>query len=304
MNDKSDQRLRLTLRQLEAFVAIARAGTARAGAERIARSQSAASAALAELEAALGVTLFERSARRLRLNEQGRALLPQAAALLGQAAELEALFDSGPAAPLSVAASLTIGEYLLPGLLAAWQRAHPRNPVRLQIANTAAVTAALAAHEADVGFIEGPQAHPALRVLPWLTDELVIVAAPAHPLAAGPVGRAQLAAATWILREPGSGTRQATDQWLLGALGTLQVAFELGSTEAIKRLAMAGAGVACLSRHTVAEALEQGRLVELRTRLPAARRRLAVVLRRDQRLGRVAQDFVAFGQAWRPGAVP
>ena len=107
------------------------------------------------------------------------------------------------------------------------------------------------------------------------------------------MGVRPLSGASWILRELGSGTRQATDDWLLGHLGTINVEFELDSTEAIKRLVMAGAGLACLSRHTVAESLAQGSLAELRTRLPAARRRLAIVTGRDKRLGRVTQDFIA-----------
>ena len=92
MIDKSNQqlfqRLRLNLRQLEVFLATARGGSTRAAADRIARSQSAASTSLAEFEAALGVELFDRIGRRLLLNENGRALLPKAHALVEQAAEL------------------------------------------------------------------------------------------------------------------------------------------------------------------------------------------------------------------------
>lgn len=292
MIDRTDQRLRLTLRQLEVFVATARDGSTRAAAARVARSQSAASAALAELEASLGAPLFDRIGRRLVLNENGRALLPGAIAQLEQGAELQSLFTAEHRAPLRMAASLTIGEYLLPPHIAGWKLEHPRCPVRLVIGNTSAVIAAVVALEVDVGFIEGAQTHPDLRVQPWLSDELVIVAAPTHPLARGPAGVRQLAEAGWILRELGSGTRQASDSWLLERLGPLQVEFELGSTEAIKRLAAAGAGLACLSRHAVAAELAAGTLVELRTRLPAARRRLAIVTRREKRLGRATEDFL------------
>ena len=297
MIDKSDQsrttRLRLSLRQLEVFAAIARSSSTREAAGRVARSQSAASAALAELEAVLGEPLFDRVGRRLLLNENGRALLPAALALLDQAAEVQALFNGEHAAPLRVAASLTIGEYLLPDLVAQWRQVHPNSPVRMDIANTTEVIAAVAGMDADVGFIEGPQTHPDLRVRPWLSDELVIVAAPGHPLGAGRKASVrQLAQAEWILREPGSGTRQASDRWLLEHLGQLDIAFELGSTEAIKRLAAAGAGLACLSRHVVVQALQQGDLVEVPTRLPPARRKLALVVRRDKRQGRATEDFI------------
>ena len=288
----NDPRLRLNLRLLEVFVATARSGSTRAAAERVARSQSAASSALAELEAVLGVLLFDRLGRRLMLNENGRALLPVAMALLDQAVELETLFDAEHAAPLRLAASLTIGEYLLPALLAQWKQAHPKSRVRMQIGNTSEVIASVVGHEADVGFIEGSQTHADLRVQSWMSDELVIVASPTHALAGRTTTARQLTSATWILREIGSGTRQATDSWLLDHLGTLNVEFELDSTEAIKQLAMAGAGLACLSRHTVAGALDQGGLVEVLTRLPVARRRLAIVVGRDKRLGRAAQDFI------------
>ena len=293
MIEKSSQRLRLNLRQLEVFAAIAHTGSARAAAGRVARSQSAASSALAELESVLAVELFDRVGRRLVLNENGRALLPAVTALLEQASELEDLFSGEHAAPLRIAASLTIGEYLLPTLLAQWKSAHPHSRVRMLIGNTSEVIASIVANDADVGFIEGSQTHPDLRVMSWLSDDLVIVTAPGHQLAGNVVSMRQLSEASWILRELGSGTRQATDDWLLGHLGTINVAFELDSTEAIKRLAMAGTGLACLSRHTVAESLALGTLLELRTRLPVARRRLAIVLGREKRLGRATQDFIA-----------
>ncbi len=296
MIDKSGQstqgRLRLNLRQLEVFVATARAGSTRGAALRVARSQSAASASLAELEVALEVSLFDRVGRRLVLNQNGRALLPGAMALLEQAGELQGLFESAHHAPLRVAASLTIGEYLLPQIIARWQVDHRDSPVQLTIGNTSKVIQAVVGMEVDVGFIEGPQTHADLSVQRWLEDELILVAAPDHPLARRAATHRQLTAATWILREPASGTRQAADAWLLDNLGTLHVQYELGSTEAIKRLAAAGAGLACVSRHAVTAELARGSLKEVRSKLPRARRRLAIVVRRDRRLGRSAQDFV------------
>jgi DNA-binding transcriptional LysR family regulator len=263
----------------------------------VARSQSATSAALAELEATLGVQLFDRLGRRLVLNENGRAFLPGAMAWVEQAAELQSLFQGEHAAPLRVAASRTIGEYLMPELLARWKARHPNGTARLQIGNTSEVIASVVDHTADVGFIEGPQTHPALHVRAWFSDELVIVGAPGHALAGGIATQRQLAAARWILREPGSGTRQAADNWLLEHLGALDVEFELDSIEAIKHLVTAGPWLACLSRHAVAVDVSQGRLVELRTRLPTGRRRLAIVVGRERRLGRATADFIAHCEA-------
>ena len=297
MIEKHDQqipeRLRLSLRQLEVFVATAHAGSTRGGAERVARSQSAASSALADLESALGVQLFDRVGRRLILNENGRALLPKAQSLLDQSLEMQALFIGEHAAPLRVAASFTIGEYLLPQRISDWTAVHPQSQVRLQIANTRDVIEAVAAFDVDVGFIEGTQTHSELVVRPWLDDELVIVAAPGHPLARQRACARQLGGATWVVREPGSGTRQATDAWLLQNLEQVRVGFELGSTEAIKRVVASGLGLGCLSRFTVEQSLADGRLVEVRTELPKAARKLAIVVHRDKQLGRATTDFVA-----------
>ena len=112
----------------------------------MARSQSAASASLAELEAALEAPLFDRVGRRLVLNENGRALLPGAIALLDQAGELQGLFATEHRAPLRVAASLTIGEYLLPEIIARWKVEHPDSPVQLTIGNTSKVIQAVVEH--------------------------------------------------------------------------------------------------------------------------------------------------------------
>ncbi|MEO6895481.1 MAG: LysR family transcriptional regulator [Caldimonas sp.] len=294
MSDKTDQRLRLTLRQLEVFAAMAQSGSTRAAASRVARSQSAASTALAALETALDSPLFDRVGRRLLLNEHGRALLPLTLSLLEQAAELQALFTREPLAPLRMAASFTIGEYLLPEMIARWKQAHSEASARLVIGNSSEVIEAVARFDVDIGFIEGRQRHPDVIVRRWLADELVIVAAPGHVLAGKrAVSAAELAAAGWTMREPGSGTREAADRWLAERVRPLRIELELGSSEAVKRVVAAGVGIGCLSRKAVAEALAGGWLVEVKTRLPRAARALSIVVHRERRLGRVAEAFIA-----------
>ncbi len=288
----SVSRLGLMLRQLEVFVPTGRAGSTRAAAERVGRSQSAASAALAELEASVGAPLFDRIGRRLVLNENGRTLLPRAAAMIDAATELQHLFSGEHAVPLRVAASFTIGEYLLPERVAQWKAAHPGSHLRMRVSNTDDVIDAVARHEADIGFVEGARTHPDLLMRPWLSDELVVFAAPTHPLAARKVSVEQLRGAAWVVREPGSGTREATDRWLLEHLGAVDIAYELGSTEAIKRLVGFGAGIGCVSRYAVAQAFDEGWLVPLRTQLPKAMRRLATVVHRGRPLGAGAAAFM------------
>lgn len=292
MNRNTDQRLRLTLRQLEVFVATCSGGSTRAAAERVARSQSAASNALAGIEATLGVELFDRAGRKLALNENGRALLPRAVALLEQAAEAEGLFASAHAAPLRLAASFTVGEYLLPALIAEWKATRPRSQVRLDIANTREVLDSVSAFAADIGFIEGSQSHPDLVVRRWLADDLVVVAGPGHALARRTASARQLAQADWVVREQGSGTREAADRWLTTQLPSATIELELGSNEAVKRAVACGLGLGLLSRLAVTEALQAGWLVQVRTAVALPRRVLGIVTHRAKSLGSVTEDFL------------
>ena len=105
----------------------------------------------------LGAQLFDRVGKKLVINENGRALLPRAG-ILEQAVETEALFTAAHAASLRLAASYTIGEYLLPVLIARWKQANPRSHVLLDIANTHDVFERVASFRSDIGFIRGPTA--------------------------------------------------------------------------------------------------------------------------------------------------
>lgn len=172
-------------------------------------------------------------------------------------------------------------------------RLHPQSHVRLQIANTSDVIEAVAGFHVDVGFIEGTQTHADMVVRPWLEDELVIAAAPGHLLAGEAASLRQLADAAWVMREPGSGTRQAANGWLLPNLRDVDVRLGLGGTEAVKGVVAAGLNLVCVSRFTITLDLAERRLVVLRTRLPKATRTLSVVLHRQRLLGRSTADFLA-----------
>lgn len=299
--------LKITLRQMEVFQAVALAGSTTAAAEAIGLSQSAASAALNELEASLGLALFDRVGRRLRLSSLGRELLPRVASLLDGARVVEQWSHDGLAgtADLRIGASTTIGNYLLPQLLAAYRRQLPQPwqaawTAHVSIANTQEVARRVAAFELDLGLIEGPCHQAELRVAPWLSDELVVVAGAGDPIhaaaaaAGGWVANEQLRAATWLLREPGSGTREAILQALTPHLQALKEGVQFANSEAIKRGAAQGLGISCLSRWVVADALDSGQLVELKTRLPRLARPLSRVVHRDKVLSPGLARFLAF----------
>lgn len=257
--------MKYTLRQLEVFVATARAQTLSHAAQELAMSQSAASDALAGLEQQFELRLFDRIGKRLQLNETGRGLLPAAEELLVRARELElALGRHDTAGSLAVGATLSIGNYLAVPIMLRYMEQSPGARVTLDVANTATIAQKIARFELDVGLIEGEIRHPELELAPWRDDELVVFCAPQHPLARRRrLDERELLAATWILREPGSGTRQAFDRAMHGLLPQLKVLLELQHTEAIKRAVESGIGIGCLSRATMQEAIQRGSLVPL-----------------------------------------
>ncbi len=266
--------LRLSLRELEVFVAVADQETVTAAADRVALTQSAASQALAALETGLTVRLFDRVGRRLVLNEYGRLLLPRARAMLDAAQDMQRLFDSHAALQVRVGASSTIANYLLPVKIARFQQQHVQARVELVVGNTADIIDAVAGFKVDMGFIEGPCHHPDIVVEPWQDDTLVVFAAATHPLAHGAVSLAQLAQALWVLRERGSGTREEVEHLLLPHLGGFAEVMEMGHSEAIRRTVAAGLGVSCLSLHVVQELLDSGQIVAVNAPLPPLQRTL------------------------------
>ncbi len=257
--------MRYSLRQLEVFLATAQYQNITRAASELAMSQSAASGSLKDLEQQFGVKLFDRVGKRLQLSELGRQLRPQAENLLARAREFEqALGAQNVVGRLQIGATLTIGNYLAVGMIAQFRRRYPAADIALQVANTETIAERVASFELDMGMIEGEFHHRDIETLPWRNDELVVFAAPDHPLAGtGPLDDATLTRLPWIVREPGSGTRQTFERAMHGILKDLTFAMELQHTEAIKRAVEAGLGVGCLSSISLTEAFKRGSLVPL-----------------------------------------
>jgi DNA-binding transcriptional LysR family regulator len=297
--------LRLTLRQLQIFAAVAELSSTAAAADAISLSQSATSAAINELERLLDLQLFDRIGKRLQLNDNGRALLPQARDTLDAAGWIErwAVDRESQVGMLRIGASTTIGNYLLPGVLAGFRAELPEAArenwhVHVTIANTAAIASQVASFELDLGLIEGPCHEPDLQLQPWLEDDLLVVAAARDPIVPSgrkrPVSKEALTRATWLLREQGSGTRETVTQLLVPHLHHLRTGIEFGNPEAIKRAAASGLGITCLSRYVVADMLKTGALVVIPTELPRLTRHFYVVLHRRKKQTRGLEMLLRF----------
>lgn len=285
--------MHITLRQIEVFTEVLKSGSTTQASQLLALSQSAVSAALADLEGQLGVQLFDRVGKRLVVNEHGRLLYPRAVGLLEQASDIEQLFREDNGA-IRLYASSTIGNYLLPGMLAAWRRDYPQLPLELSVGNSQDVINAVADFRVDLGLIEGPCHVSDIVSEPWLQDELVVFAAPDTPLRQQPVTLESLAAAPWILRERGSGTREIVDYLLLSHLPQFQLALELGNSEAIKHAVRHGMGISCLSRRVIAEQLETGSLVEIKVPLPTLSRTLYRIHHRQKHISKALSRFLSY----------
>jgi DNA-binding transcriptional LysR family regulator len=259
--------MRFTLRQMAVFVAVARQESVSRAAEALSLSQSATSTALGELERLYATQLFDRVGKSLRLNELGQSLLPQAVELIERATAIETVLEGRAGfGNLRIGATLTIGNYLATLIVADYLKRHPESSARLQVHNTATIIDQVARYELDLGLIEGNCRHPDLVVEPWVEDELVVFCAPTHRLAIkGSATLAELAGELWIVREPGSGTRETLDQALRHHHFDLKVRLELEHTEAIKRAVELGLGLGCISRLALREAFRRGSLVAIET---------------------------------------
>lgn len=257
--------MKFSFRQLEVFLAAAHYQNITKAAEYLAMSQSAASSALKELETQFDIQLFDRVGKRLQLNELGRLYRPKAEALLAQSRELERAFSQhSEVGALKVGATLTIGNYLAVGVMAQYMNTPTHPKVSLEVANTRTIAQRVSDFELDIGLIEGELQSSELEVIPWRGDELVAFCSPDHPFAQRKMlTDRDLRSATWVMREPGSGTRQTFERGMHGLLPDLEILLELEHTEAIKRAVEANLGIGCLSQVCLADAFRRGSLVPL-----------------------------------------
>jgi LysR family transcriptional regulator, low CO2-responsive transcriptional regulator len=260
---------RLTLGQLRTFLAVAATGSVRAAADQLVVTQPAVSSALAAVRNQVGVALVMRDGRGLRLTPAGEALAKRARAALAlldeavAAARGEADPDRGR---LRLASVITAGEHLAPPLLASFLAEHPEVAVSLEVGNRRRVADLLAHHEVDLAI--GGRPPPGAETLAIRENRLVVVAACGTPpsprrrrWATRVVTDDDLQSATWLLREPGSGTR-ATGEAFLDALDITPRILTFGSNGSVVESVRIGLGVTLISADAVAHDLAGGALEE------------------------------------------
>lgn len=290
--------MKLTLQQLKVFATIARYGNLGLAANELCLSKGAVSQSLQELERQLSTPLFDRIHPRLQLNNEGRLLQPAAEELLTQMQDIENLFspDAEPSGQLRLGASQTIGNYLLPTLLAN-SKQELGLPPKVTINNTHLLCHALANFELDMALIEGENHHPDLLAEPWLQDEMLVVAPPDHPLAnKKDLSLSRLGGETWVLREAQSGSREQFIQQIQPELPRWQPGLELNTLEAVMLAVEKGLGISFISRLAASDRLADGRLIAL----PLSRRfprQLSLIWHKQKYHSTSLRHFIHFCRA-------
>ena len=257
------------LASLDMFVSVVELGSVSRAAAAHGVAQPSASSRLRHLERQLGMTLLERSPSGSVPTDAGVVVAGWAESILRAAHELQAglvAFQAEQAGRLRVTASFTIAEYLLPHWLGRFAREHPGDSVALEVANSTLVIERVEDGSADLGFVETPTTTPDLDEQVVGTDELIAVVAPDHPWSNRQVVPVEALAATpLVMREAGSGTREALAAALSELdLGPPTAVLELGSTSAVRSAVLDGNSPTVISRLAVAAELESGSLVEIR----------------------------------------
>lgn len=257
----------MNLHHLRLFAAVVEHGGFTKAATTLNLSQPAISKSLGELERNLNLTLIDRSGRSVKLTDAGRALYERARELFGveRMAEQELRELRGlKRGVLRIAASTTIATYMLPPFLGRFHLRHPRVRIQAASANTRSVLRMLLESRVDVALVEGPVSHPRVEVHSWRDDELVVIAPPDyHLLARNDVDVAMLARESFLVREPGSGTRVVSARALALHGVRLTDTMRVGGTEAIKQGVAAGLGLAIVSRAAAADQLALGKIAVL-----------------------------------------
>jgi len=287
----------MTIRQLEVFLAIARAQSFSRAGERIHLSQPTLSQHMKELEDELGVPLFIRHTRSVSLTEAGRVFEDYATrvvATLAAGKQAIAEIDGLQRGSLIVGASTTPGTYVLPARIAKFRAQYPGITVVLRIGNSRSVEERVRDGEVDVAVIGGHVLGPGERcVAAGIVDELQLVVPPNYPMKSGALSPERLARERLLIREEGSATRQATERALQQAGVTVRPAMELDHTETIKRAVMAGLGVAFISRYAVEDELRTGRLRTLSVQRMKIRRHFHVIHDERRPLSASARAFTS-----------
>ena len=287
--------------QLQVFKTVADKKSFSAAAQTLFISQPAVSMHIKSLEEHFGTRLFDRNTQQVTITEAGSILYQYANKILSLQEEAErdiSRLTGCIQGQLSLGASFTLGEYIIPRILGSFKRQHPQIRALLQVTNTEQIVNLVLKQELDLGLVENRVDNPALFVKPFLQDELIVVLPGEHPLAEQKfIPLDEFVALPLVLREEGSGTRKITEERLAEAgvnLLALNVVMELGSTEAVKGAVEAGFGVTVISKWAVQKELKLGSLKPVRIKDVNLKREFYLIYNKSKFQTSVVEEFISF----------
>lgn len=291
--------------QLRIFYTVARQGGFSRAAKALEISQPAVSIQVQDLEKSLGVPLFHRRAKGLQLTEIGETVYGYVHRIFGLSSELQEAVQAIrglKAGHLTIGASTTPGEYILPVAVGRFRRRYPEIEVELKISNTRSIVSQIHQRELDIGMIGSAlEGDEALETSTYVMDEIVLVAAPDHPLATGnSIDLQQVMDAGLVIREIGSATRQTAEECFAHMGISPRITMELGSNQAVKLAAESGVGVGVVSRFGIGAEVKAGLLKALQVKDWECIRPLTLVYLKEKRLSPAQNAFLEILETERP----
>jgi DNA-binding transcriptional LysR family regulator len=286
----------MDVKDLQVFLAVAEhLNFTRAGRD-VHLSQPSVSVRISRLKDELGVKLFEQFGKKVVLTEAGRILEPYArrvVSAMDDAKHAIEEFQGLERGTLKIGASTTPGMYLLPKIISRFKNRHPKLEVQMTIRNTREVEESILKNEFDLGFVGGHLITGQVEVIPWCTDEILLVVPPNHRLAKRKQLKVEdVAGERFVFRESGSATRSIVE----GKLRELNVqaldSVELGNPEAIKQGVKSGLGIAFISRLAVETELKSNSLISVGRKAFASKREMKIVFRKERHLSRAVLAFI------------
>ncbi len=256
--------MNLTLKQMKVFMAIVKHGNMTEAAKSIHMTKGALSQNIAELEAQLGTTVFDRRNSRLQINNAGIKLIPLADEVLSRMQTIENEFSQhSKLHNLKIGCTKSIGSFFLPNLLKNFEAQYGWLPEVL-IENSHTIQSALSRFELDIGLLENSAIDQTLQHEFWMKDEMVIIASRDHPLAKlRSINYEDLNQQRWILREPLSASRQYFDQQLATHFNHPFDSITLNSFDAILLCVLKELGITMISKKCIQHSFYQEHLVQL-----------------------------------------
>src|SRR5213078_1942155 len=297
-------RLPMDLRRLEVFAKVAELGSFSRAADALSLTQPTVSEHVRTLEDEIGVQLLDRLGRGATPTHAGRILLDYARRMLALQREARDRFQGRTSGELVVGGSTIPGEYVLPALIGRFKGKYPDISICLLIGSSRQVTAWVEEARAEVGVVGAPPSPKTLLARELMADELVVVVPAGHAWAnRSTVTLADVQREPLIVREPGSGSREALERALDQVnteLSAFRVVGEMGSTQAIKQAVRAGVGISLVSKRAVEDECRAGLLFCLRVKDLRVARAFYLVTHRDRSRSPLAQAFVEFLESESP----